>query len=430
MNDPRGARSGTGTRILKTRDTNGKRRTSGFNPTTIDHQSREVSVMDAIGALYFLFHVSRIKSEGILLRLHVLTAALMLTFSIIVSAKQAVGNPIDCVHTRDIPVEAFNTYCWIHSTYFVTGAMLGVAGVNVAFPGVAPSVYLFNKPRQDDQQENNRRGDGTIKQVKYYQWVAFTLIFQAILFYTPRWLWKGWEGGKIHALMMDLDIGLCSEVEKKQKKKMLLDYLWENLRYHNWWAYRYYLCEVLALLNVVGQMFLMNRFFDGAFLTFGIDVLRFIESDQEDRVDPMIYVFPRMTKCTFYKYGVSGEVERHDAVCILPLNVVNEKIYVFLWFWFLFLGILSLVTVLYRIVIIFSPRTRVYLLRLRFRLVRRDAVETIVRRSKVGDWFLLYMLGENLDTVIYRDVMHELANKLATRHQHGVPGTKGDLQEA
>ncbi|XP_054016119.1 uncharacterized protein LOC128896721 isoform X2 [Hylaeus anthracinus] len=157
---------------------------------------------------------------------------------------------------------------------------------------------------------------------------------------------------------------------------------------------------------------------------------RFLESDQEDRVDPMIYVFPRMTKCTFYKYGVSGEVERHDAVCILPLNVVNEKIYVFLWFWFLFLGVLSFITVLYRIVIIFSPRTRVYLLRLRFRLVRREAVETIVRRSKVGDWFLLYMLGENLDTVIYRDVMHELASKLASRHHHSVPGIKGELQEA
>lgn len=54
--------------------------------------------------------------------------------------------------------------------------------------------------------------------------------FQAILFYTPRWLWKSWEGGKIHALIMDLDIGICSEAEKKQKKKLLLDYLWENLK--------------------------------------------------------------------------------------------------------------------------------------------------------------------------------------------------------
>lgn len=58
-----------------------------------------------------------------------------------------------------------------------------------------------------------------------------SLSFQAILFYTPRWLWKSWEGGKIHALIMDLDIGICSEAEKKQKKKLLLDYLWENLRY-------------------------------------------------------------------------------------------------------------------------------------------------------------------------------------------------------
>nr|XP_012139999.1 PREDICTED: innexin shaking-B isoform X2 [Megachile rotundata] len=382
---------------------------------------------NAINEMNINLQVSKIRNDGAIFRLHSLTTILILTFSLIISSKQVVGNPIECIHTREIPVEAFNSYCWIHSTYFVTGAMLGNVGVNVAAPGIAPSYQSF-QPNQSERRKNGAQT--TTKNVKYYQWVLFVLVFQAILFYTPRWLWKGWEGGKIHALMMDLDIGLCSEVEKKQKKKMLLDYLWENLRYHNWWAYRYYLCEVLALLNVIGQMFLMNRFFDGAFLTFGIDVLRFLESDQEDRVDPMIYVFPRMTKCTFYKYGVSGEVERHDAVCILPLNVVNEKIYVFLWFWFLFLGVLSFITVLYRIVIIFSPRTRVYLLRLRFRLVRREAIETIVRRSKVGDWFLLYMLGENLDTVIYKDVMHELANKLASRHHHSVPGIKGELQEA
>ena len=56
----------------------------------------------------------------------------------------------------------------------------------------------------------------------------------------------------------------------------------------------------------------------------------------------MIYIFPRMTKCTFSKFGTSGEVEKHDALCILPLNVVNEKIYIFLWFWFLILGFLTL----------------------------------------------------------------------------------------
>ena len=83
-------------------------------------------------------------------------------------------------------------------------------------------------------------------------------------------------------------------------------------------------------------------------MTFGLEVIAFAEQDQEDRLDPLIYVFPRMTKvrrflfprfqrfvlqCTFHKFGTSGEVEKHDALCLLPLNIVNEKVYIFLWFW-------------------------------------------------------------------------------------------------
>lgn len=64
-------------------------------------------------------------------------------------------------------------------------------------------------------------------------------------------------------------------------------------------------------------MFLMNRFFDGEFMTFGLDVIRHMEADQEDRMDPMIYIFPRMTKCTFYKYGVSGEVSNRSLLFFL-----------------------------------------------------------------------------------------------------------------
>ena len=77
----------------------------------------------------------------------------------------------------------------------------------------------------------------------------------------------------------------------------------------------------------------MDRFFDGAFLTFGLEVIAFAEQDQEDRLDPLIYVFPRMTKCTFHKFGTSGEVEKHDALCLLPLNIVNEVcLFVFVFF--------------------------------------------------------------------------------------------------
>ena len=77
---------------------------------------------------------------------------------------------------------------------------------------------------------------------------------QAILFYIPRWLWKNWEAGKVSALRMDLNLGIISDVEKKLKKKLLIDYLYSNLKHHNFWAYRYFFCEFLALLNVSGRI--------------------------------------------------------------------------------------------------------------------------------------------------------------------------------
>ena len=52
---------------------------------------------------------------------------------------------------------------------------------------------------------------------------------------------------------MDLNLGIISEVEKKLKKKLLIDYLYSNLKHHNFWCYRYFFCEVLSLVNVCGK---------------------------------------------------------------------------------------------------------------------------------------------------------------------------------
>lgn len=202
---------------------------------------------------------------------------------------------------------------------------------------------------------------------------------------------------------------------KKLKKKLLIDYLYSNLKQHNFWAYRYFFCEFLAFINVTGQIILLDKFFDGTFFTYGIEVMSFADRDQEDRIDPMIYVFPRMTKCTFHKYGTSGNIENHDVLCILPLNIVNEKIYIFIWFWFLVLGLLSFFVILYRFIIIFSPYIRAYVLRIRFRRVKKECIDAVIGRSYVGDWLLFYLLGQNIDSGAYKDVVHELAKKLGYR---------------
>lgn len=316
-----------------------------------------------------------------------------------ITTKQYVGNPIECLYGDDLKESVINTFCWIHSTYTVPSAYMKRVGVDIPFEGI------------DRNQDKNDR-----KYHKYYQWVSFVLFFQAVLFYIPRWLWKNWEGGKIQALMIDLNIGVYSDTEKKQKKKLLTEYLWDSRCNHNWWAVRYFLCELLSFANVVGQLFLMNRFFDGEFLTYGIRVVQFSESDQDDRLDPMIYVFPRVTKCYFHMYGKSGELEKHDAICVLPLNVVNEKIYIFLWFWFVILCLLTALVLIFRVVIFSCHRMRIFLLHVRFRMIPRDQISDLVRRTEIGDWFLFYMLAQNVDSLIFKEIIIDLSKRLA---QHG-----------
>ena len=61
-----------------------------------------------------------VKIEELYFRLHYgATVTFLLAFSLIVTTRQYVGNPIDCVHTKDIPEDVLNTYCWIHSTYTI-----------------------------------------------------------------------------------------------------------------------------------------------------------------------------------------------------------------------------------------------------------------------------------------------------------------------
>lgn len=58
----------------------------------------------------------------------------------------------------------------------------------MAYPGVGPL-----KTEKDEEIKHT-----------YYQWVCFVLLGQSVMFYTPRYLWKIWEGGRLKALASDL----------------------------------------------------------------------------------------------------------------------------------------------------------------------------------------------------------------------------------
>lgn len=355
-------------------------------------------MIDLFGSLKAAIKRPEISSDNALFKLHYLfTSILLLACSVMVTARQYFGNPIDCIEGDGIPY--INTYCWIHSTYSMPEAFYEKKiGVEVPYPGVANS-----QGRIQDR-----------KYYAYYQWVCFVLFFQALLFYVPRYLWRMWEGGLLHTIILGMHVGVLSESEKTNKKKVLLDYLVRHYRKHTFYALKYFICEALCLVNIIGQMYLMNKFIGGEFLDYGSRVLEFSELEQDIRTDPMIYVFPRMTKCVFHQFGPSGDVQKHDAYCILPLNIVNEKIYIVLWFWFIILAVLFSVLLMYRTLILAFPKFRPRILHARCRLTPTKTLETLLRNSNVGDWFLFYLLGKNMDPVLFRDVCTDLSNRLET----------------
>ncbi|KAL1131838.1 hypothetical protein AAG570_011449 [Ranatra chinensis] len=171
-------------------------------------------MLKLLGGLAGYLKWQDVISDSAIFRLHNLfTTALLLACSLIVTATQYVGNPIQCI-VSGLPVHPINTYCWITSTFTMPDAFRRQVGVEVAHPGVA----------NDFGQEDAK------KYYTYYQWVCFVLFFQAMLCYTPKWLWDAWEGGLMRTLVMGLNVPLCDQKEKEKKKKIILDYLLRHVK--------------------------------------------------------------------------------------------------------------------------------------------------------------------------------------------------------
>ncbi|XP_025205065.1 innexin inx2 isoform X2 [Melanaphis sacchari] len=353
-------------------------------------------MFDVFGSVKGLLKIDSVCIDNNIFRLHYkATVIILVAFSLLVTSRQYIGDPIDCI-VDDVPLNIMDTYCWIYSTFTIPNRISGRVGKDVVQPGVASHVD----------------GEDEVKYHKYYQWVCFVLFFQAMFFYLPRYMWKTWEGGRIKMLVLDLNCPIINEDCKADRKKLLIDYFATNLHTQNFYAIRFFLCEFLNFVNVIAQIFFMDYFLEGEFSTYGSDVLRFTEMEPEEREDPMARVFPKVTKCTFHKYGPSGSIQKLDGLCVLPLNIVNEKIYVFLWFWFLFVAILSGLNLVYRTAVVVMPKFRLLLLRARSRLAPQDEVETITKKCQIGDWFVLYQLGKNIDPLIFKELVSDLAKRL------------------
>lgn len=132
----------------------------------------------------------------------------------------------------------------------------------------------------------------------------------------------------------------------KGRIHLIKDDFYKHIRINKKFARCLILCEVLNMLNLLLQIYLTNVFLSGQFYTLG---LKFMEDDFTGNMDVLDTVFPKVTKCDFFKYGQSGSIQKHDALCVMALNVIHEKIYVVMWFWYCVMLVVTIGSLIWRL---------------------------------------------------------------------------------
>lgn len=153
----------------------------------------------------------------------------------------------------------------------------------------------------------------------------------------------------------------------------------------------------------------MNVFFSGFWVNYApaLSVIASYEWDSWNRMTSK--VFPKMSKCAFTNFGFSGSTQNLDVLCLLPLNILNEKIFAFLWFWFIILFFVSLLNCIYRMIILLNSKFRLQLLHSQLRTMNSEQIYRSFNHMNFGDWFLLYRVSSNINPMIFSDLMQELS---------------------
>ncbi|KAF6205899.1 hypothetical protein GE061_020074 [Apolygus lucorum] len=356
-------------------------------------------------------HRLDVEIDNIVFRLHYrLTFWFLMACCFIVSSKQFIKDHINCIADKSVsPV--VDTFCFFSSTFTVVKYHNSsyLNGHLVAHPGVGPY-----------------SGEEDIVRHSYYQWVPFVLFLQGLMFYGPRKLWKHTDGGRLAAFVHRVRTSRITDDEDREINNVKIESLKSRSNKVEWfskayitmsrfrvsrdWARMLVVCEFLNALNLVFQMWLTNKFLQGQFLNLG---LRWYDDD----FDAIDLVFPKVTKCTFHKYGPTGTIQNHDTMCIMSLNILNEKIYVLLWFWFIGLFLVTSLSLVWRLLTYFLHRSFAFN---RFvwgeispgPAIYSQDIETLSRSLHFSDWLFLYYIGKNINGKMFRTAVSEIAKDI------------------
>ncbi|XP_076456949.1 innexin unc-9-like isoform X2 [Babylonia areolata] len=351
---------------------------------------------------------------------HLYTTIILIIFTIVVSTKQYVGEPIHCwcpAQFEESQVDYTNNVCWISNTY------------HVAFEDVPPR---HSRPHEGE--------------IGYYQWVPMILLFQALLFKVPCILWRILTASA--GVNLDKIVTLAAETayvapdERDRTIKHIVRYMdrwiesareyrsgcfirlrqqvskycclvWGK-RYGNYLVTIYMFIKLLYLTNAIGQLFILNEFLGTNYNVYGFEVMDHLAKGIDWSESPR---FPRVTHC-YFEIRQMQNVHQYTVQCVLPINLFNEKIFIFIWFWLVFVSTLSAANFLIWVYnMIFHQHRLRYLkkfLRIndcyKSELDKKMAVKFAEQYLRQDGIFVLRLVGKNANDVLVSELILQLWN--------------------
>lgn len=274
---------------------------------------------------------------------HIYTVVLLCIFALFTGGSQYAGDPIQCwcpAHFTGSFVAYTKSYCWIKNTYYI--------------------------PMHDQIAPNNKSHFD--KELTYYQWVPLILLFMAFMFKFPSFIWRmlnGLAGLNINKIV---DMTASTQVGDPKKRDETVNYIamyidrWleSNRNYHynvfvrirqkasrvfficnkregTYLTGLYLFTKAAYLINVICQFFILDAFMGGFFSFWGMEAMATLAREHEMKESRR---FPRVTLCDF-RIRQLQNIQDYTVQCVLPINLFNEKIFVFLWFWFVLVAIIT-----------------------------------------------------------------------------------------
>lgn len=319
-----------------------------------------------------------------------ITSSLFIITSILMTSFQLFGNPIKCQGSSGAGAssEFIDEYCWTTSTFSIR-----------SFPG-------------DDRSTRD-----TIYH-SYYQFLPVVFLFLAGLCMAPQIIWRYWEGGLLIKLVpikdKQLGVNLLQWLEVKRYSKNISNYFVRNLNsgHHTRYGHLNLVTEVLCFLVILCIIFILQSLLKTFIQYFPHYLFHQIVTPLS--ISPEESLFPLLAKCSISLVGPSGTFQTEDALCILTVNLINQKVFLVIWLWLAVLLVTSFPLISHTIMTALLPSFR-------RRILSKQAGGTEsctargfskLDRLSYGDWLVLSRLSAHFTPDVVNCIVTELCDNM------------------